>query len=99
MPVNRPLEGEEDSLLGPLEMDIEPVAAVGGMGEQSAPSHLGNARENGVGGVGLRLIGKVDPGHAPVQHPAGEHRYGYVWGLERFTRSRHSPGLDGHDLE
>src|SRR3954447_22404881 len=64
-------EGEEDGLTLALHVDVEAVAVGAALRDQRVPARLGHALQHGVAGV--VLVGEVDPGHAAVEHPAGEH--------------------------
>src|SRR5207302_1026615 len=92
-------EVEEDSLVRPLEVDVEPVAVAGRLREQGPPTARWNAAQHRVGVVGVGLVREVDPGDAAVQHPAGEHRDVDVGRLSHSPRAGKATGLDGHQLK
>src|ERR687893_2724616 len=92
--VRSPSEGEEDGLIGSLQVDVEAVAAVHGLSEQRGALRLREPGQDGVGGVGLRLVGEVDAGDDPVEQPAREHGDVDVRGLLAVDAAR----LDRGDL-
>ena len=58
--------------MGTLEVDVELVAVGAGLGDERRARVLVEAREDGIGGVGLPLVGEVQAGDDLVQQPAGE---------------------------
>src|SRR3954447_690070 len=72
-------DGEEDGLTLALQAHVEAVAVLAGLHDQCAAARLGHALQHGVAAV--VLVGEVDPGHAAVEHPAGEHADVDVRGL------------------
>src|SRR5215210_2916534 len=71
-------DGEEDGLIGTLEAHVETVSAPLARGDEGRPGRRVERGEQRIGGVGLLLVGEVDPGHHAVQQPAGEHGDGDV---------------------
>ena len=66
---------EEDRLAVALEVDVEPVAVVGGRGDQRLPRGVvGQRPQDGVLGVGVGLVGEVDPRDDPVEDAPREDR-------------------------
>src|SRR3954447_21874667 len=64
-------DGEEDGLTRALHDDVEAIAVVARLREQRLAARLGHALQHGIAAV--VVVGEVDPGHAAVEHPAGEH--------------------------
>ena len=59
----------------PLEVDVEGVAVVARLRRPaSRGASASSADEQRVGGVGLGLVGEVEPRRDPVQQAAREHR-------------------------
>ena len=71
--------------MGPLEVDVELVAAVDGTGDEGRSRLLVEAREHRIGGVGLPLVGEVQARDDLVQEPAGEDGEVDVGGLRRLV--------------
>src|SRR5215207_10221915 len=73
-------EGEEDGLtISPLEQDVEGVGARAvGLGDERRALGLPEAREQGVGGVGLGLVAEVQARRDAVQQAAREDGDGEV---------------------
>src|SRR5215216_3501265 len=57
-------DGKEGGLLGALQADVEAQPIPIGDGDQPGPEPgVGDGAEQGVGGVGVWLVGEVDAGH------------------------------------
>src|SRR4051812_32736855 len=91
-------DGEEDGLIGALEMDVEAVAAVLAGRDEGGPGIVvREAGEHRVGGVGLLLVLEVQPRDDLVQEAAGEDRQVDVRGLLAAVRRGHRAGLERED--
>src|SRR3954464_15174857 len=68
--------GKEHGLLVALQVDVELQTVAFAEGNQRGPAgRVLDGGQHRVGGVGVGFVGKVDPGHQPVQEAAGEHRH------------------------
>src|SRR4051795_7315264 len=85
-------DAEEDGLTLALQDDVEAIAVLAGLDEQRVAALLGHRLEHRIAAV--VLVGEVDPGHAPVEHPAREHVHVDVG---RLTVAD-PPGLDRENV-
>jgi tetratricopeptide (TPR) repeat protein len=81
-----------------LKPDVEAVAPDRGVGlgqQRGAPLDR-NPGERRIGSVGLGLVGEVDPGDGPVEHPARKHRDVDVRRLRGAGEADWTARLDSH---
>ena len=77
--------------MGTLQVDVELVAVGAAPGDERRARVLVEAREDRIGGVGLRLVGEVQAGDDLVQQPAREDvevDVGRLRGLVASSRDR-----------
>src|SRR5437667_7603075 len=87
-------DGKEHRLALALEVDIEAQVAVLLARHERGPAlRVVDGGQDRVGGVGLGLVGEVDPRHHAVEQATGEHRHLDVRRLEATARAGHRPWL------
>src|SRR3954470_9226772 len=85
---------KEDRLVLALEVDVEAEHLAILARHERRPA-LGVYRgQHGIGLVGLRLVGEIDPGGHPLEQPAREHGHADVRRLHAPARRRHGSRLE-----
>src|SRR2546429_5850771 len=92
-------DGKEDSLPFALQPDVEVQHAIAMLRDEGLPACRLDEVQNRIGGVGLRLVRKIHPGHpVPGQTPRKD-RDVEVRRLHASIRRGHSAWLDRREAE
>ena len=89
----RPQNAKKAVACGSLDVDVEGVAVVAGLRDQRRAGVGVEAREDGVGGVALGLVGEVDAGSARWRSRPRAKIARSMWGAWSVDR----PGLERED--